>query len=80
MSDPLGQINGYISEELGVTDYLRVQRVPAILQKRVDQLFDQFDVLATAGSDHRGPAVGPRPACRSEPAFDTAAARSPSCR
>ena len=49
--DPLGQINGYISEELGSTDYLRVQRVRAILQKRVAQLFDRFDVLATAGSD-----------------------------
>jgi aspartyl-tRNA(Asn)/glutamyl-tRNA(Gln) amidotransferase subunit A len=49
--DPLGQINGYISEELSATDYLHVQRVRAILQRRVDQLFDQFDVLATAGSD-----------------------------
>jgi aspartyl-tRNA(Asn)/glutamyl-tRNA(Gln) amidotransferase subunit A len=62
--DPLGQINGYISEGLGSTDYLRVQRVRAMLQKRVDQLFDQFDVLATAGSDSAAqPLVrGPRPA------------------
>jgi aspartyl-tRNA(Asn)/glutamyl-tRNA(Gln) amidotransferase subunit A len=49
--DPLGKINGYISEELSAADYLRVQRVRAILQKRVDKLFDQFDVIATAGSD-----------------------------
>jgi aspartyl-tRNA(Asn)/glutamyl-tRNA(Gln) amidotransferase subunit A len=49
--DPLGQINGYISEELSAADYLRVQRVRAILQKRVDKLFDEFDVIATAGSD-----------------------------
>jgi aspartyl-tRNA(Asn)/glutamyl-tRNA(Gln) amidotransferase subunit A len=49
--DPLGKINGYISEELSAADYLRVQRVRAILQKRVDKLFDEFDVVATAGSD-----------------------------
>jgi aspartyl-tRNA(Asn)/glutamyl-tRNA(Gln) amidotransferase subunit A len=49
--DPLGKINGYISEELSAADYLRVQRVRAILQQRVDKLFDEFDVLATAGSD-----------------------------
>jgi aspartyl-tRNA(Asn)/glutamyl-tRNA(Gln) amidotransferase subunit A len=48
--DPLGQINGYVSEELSATDYLQVQRVRAILQRRVDKLFDQFDVLAAAGS------------------------------
>lgn len=48
--DPLGQVNGYISEELSATDYLQVQRVRAILQKRIDKLFDQFDVIATAGS------------------------------
>ena len=62
--DPLGQINGYISEELGAADYLRVQRVRTILQKRVDKLFDQFDVIAAAGSDTAAqPLVrGPRPA------------------
>src|SRR6185437_1835864 len=62
--DPLGQINGYISEELSASDYLRVQRVRAILQKRVDDLFSRFDVLATAGSDTAAqPLVrGPRPA------------------
>jgi aspartyl-tRNA(Asn)/glutamyl-tRNA(Gln) amidotransferase subunit A len=51
LRDPPGQINGYISEEFSSSDYLDVQRVRAILQKRIDGLFDQFDVLAAAGSD-----------------------------
>ncbi len=48
--DPLGQVNGYISQELSATDYLQVQRVRTILQKRIDKLFDSYDVIATAGS------------------------------
>src|SRR5207302_338958 len=48
--DPLGQINGYVSEQFSSSDYLDVQRVRAILQRRVDRLFDDFDVIAAAGS------------------------------
>jgi aspartyl-tRNA(Asn)/glutamyl-tRNA(Gln) amidotransferase subunit A len=47
--DPVGQINGYASSEFSVTDYLHVQRVRAFLQKQIDRLFDDFDVLVTAG-------------------------------
>jgi aspartyl-tRNA(Asn)/glutamyl-tRNA(Gln) amidotransferase subunit A len=47
--DPVGQINGYASAEFSVTDYLQVQRVRAFLQQQIDRLFDEFDVLATAG-------------------------------
>jgi aspartyl-tRNA(Asn)/glutamyl-tRNA(Gln) amidotransferase subunit A len=47
--DPVGQINGYASSEFSVTDYLQVQRVRTFLQKQIDRLFDDFDVLATAG-------------------------------
>ncbi len=45
----MGQINGYASEEFSATDYLQVQRVRSFLQKQIDKLFDNFDVLATAG-------------------------------
>jgi aspartyl-tRNA(Asn)/glutamyl-tRNA(Gln) amidotransferase subunit A len=48
LRDPLGQINGYASEQFSASDYLQVQRVRAVLQKNVDRLFDQFDVLTTA--------------------------------
>jgi aspartyl-tRNA(Asn)/glutamyl-tRNA(Gln) amidotransferase subunit A len=51
LRDPLGQINGYVSEEFSASDYLDVQRIRAVLQRRVDALFDRFDVLAAAGSD-----------------------------
>ena len=46
--DPLGQVNGYASLEFSAADYLQVQRVRALLQKQVDRLFDDFDVLAAA--------------------------------
>jgi aspartyl-tRNA(Asn)/glutamyl-tRNA(Gln) amidotransferase subunit A len=47
--DPVGQINGYASSEFSATDYLQVQRVRTFLQKQIDRLFDDYDVLATAG-------------------------------
>jgi aspartyl-tRNA(Asn)/glutamyl-tRNA(Gln) amidotransferase subunit A len=47
--DPVGQINGYASQEFSVGDYLQVQRVRTFLQAQVDKLFERFDVLATAG-------------------------------
>jgi len=49
LADPVGQINGYASEEFSATDYLQLQRVRSFLQKQIDKLFDNFDVLATAG-------------------------------
>jgi aspartyl-tRNA(Asn)/glutamyl-tRNA(Gln) amidotransferase subunit A len=49
LADPVGQINGYASMQFSAADYLHVQRVRAFLQKQIDKLFDNFDVLATAG-------------------------------
>ena len=49
LTDPVGQINGYASEQFSAADYLQVQRVRTFLQKQIDKIFDQFDVLATAG-------------------------------
>lgn len=58
LSDPLGQINGYASEQFSSSDYLQVQRVRTFLQQSVDKLFDEFDVLTTAGqSDVAQPLV-----------------------
>jgi len=66
--DPLGQVNGYPSEELTATDYLQVQRVRAILQKRIDKLFDQFDVIATAGSATAAQRLVPPPRAQNQAA------------
>ena len=64
LKDPLGQVNGYPSEEMTATDYLQIQRVRKILQQRIDRLFDDFDVIAAAGSSSTAQrlARGPRPA------------------
>ena len=69
LRDPLGRINGYISEEFSSSDYLDVQRIRNILQRRIDKLFDEFDVLVAAGSDSTAqPLVErPRPRRRSAP-------------
>jgi aspartyl-tRNA(Asn)/glutamyl-tRNA(Gln) amidotransferase subunit A len=63
LDDPLGQINGYASEQFSATDYLQVQRVRTFLQQKVDKLFDTFDVLATAGQQSVAQRLtpGPRP-------------------
>jgi aspartyl-tRNA(Asn)/glutamyl-tRNA(Gln) amidotransferase subunit A len=64
LKDRLGQVNGYASEEMSATDYLQIQRVRKILQQRIDRLFDDFDVIATAGSSSTAQRLvrGPRPA------------------
>jgi aspartyl-tRNA(Asn)/glutamyl-tRNA(Gln) amidotransferase subunit A len=49
LSDPHGQINGYASMAFSTGDYLQVQRVRTLLQKKIDGLFDRFDVLAAPG-------------------------------
>jgi len=47
--DSVGQINGYASREFSAADYLQVQRVRTFLQKQIDRLFNDYDVLAAAG-------------------------------
>jgi aspartyl-tRNA(Asn)/glutamyl-tRNA(Gln) amidotransferase subunit A len=49
LNDPLGQINGYASEQFSATEYLQVQRVRTVLQTQIDALFENYDVLTTAG-------------------------------
>ena len=49
LDDPLGRINGYASEQFTAPEYLQVQRVRTQLQRRIDPLFDRFDVLAAPG-------------------------------
>jgi aspartyl-tRNA(Asn)/glutamyl-tRNA(Gln) amidotransferase subunit A len=48
LDDPLGKIAGYVNEQLSASDYLRAVRVRGILQKKIDALFEDFDVLAAA--------------------------------
>lgn len=51
LEDALGQINGYASREFSASDFIQIQRVRVFLQKKIDALFDQFDVIAAPGED-----------------------------
>ena len=48
LTDPLGQIAGYVNEQYSAADYLQALKVREIAQKKMDALFDSFDVIATA--------------------------------
>ena len=48
LADPLGQIAGYVNEQHTGPDYLQALRMREILQKRITELFDSFDVLVAA--------------------------------
>ena len=48
LTDPLGQLAGYINEQFSGADYLQALRVREILQKKMDALYESFDVLVTA--------------------------------
>jgi aspartyl-tRNA(Asn)/glutamyl-tRNA(Gln) amidotransferase subunit A len=45
LTDPLGRINGYASEQFSAADYLHVQRVRPMLQRTADAMFDRYSVL-----------------------------------
>jgi aspartyl-tRNA(Asn)/glutamyl-tRNA(Gln) amidotransferase subunit A len=46
LADPLCQINGYVNEQYSGADYVLAQRVREILQRKMTDIFDSFDVLA----------------------------------
>ena len=48
LTDPVGRVNGYASEQFSVTDYLHVQRVRTFLQRTADAMFDRYTVLISA--------------------------------
>jgi aspartyl-tRNA(Asn)/glutamyl-tRNA(Gln) amidotransferase subunit A len=48
LADQLGQINGYVNEQISGTDYVRALQVREILQQKMTDLFENFDVLVAA--------------------------------
>lgn len=48
LTDPLGQVAGYVSEQYSAADYLRALSIRELLQKQMETLFDTFDVLVAA--------------------------------
>jgi aspartyl-tRNA(Asn)/glutamyl-tRNA(Gln) amidotransferase subunit A len=48
LTDPLGQINGYVNEQIGGADFVRALQIREILQRKMTDLFENFDVLVAA--------------------------------
>jgi Asp-tRNA(Asn)/Glu-tRNA(Gln) amidotransferase A subunit family amidase len=48
LADPLGQLAGYVNEQYSAADYLRAQSIREILQRKMEVLFDSYDVLVTS--------------------------------
>jgi Asp-tRNA(Asn)/Glu-tRNA(Gln) amidotransferase A subunit family amidase len=47
LNDPLGKIGGYMNEEISASDFILAQRIRAVLQKKMEEIFAHVDVLAT---------------------------------
>lgn len=45
LSDPLGRIGAYVNGQISASDYLTAQQIRGVFQKRIDKLFDDFDVI-----------------------------------
>lgn len=45
LSDPLSRIGGYVAETVRADDYERAQRIRRTLQRKMDAIFADFDVL-----------------------------------
>jgi len=48
LSDPVGRIGGYVNQQVSASDFIRAMRVRGVLQRKMDAVFDNFDLLATA--------------------------------
>jgi aspartyl-tRNA(Asn)/glutamyl-tRNA(Gln) amidotransferase subunit A len=48
LTDPLGQVAGYVNEQISGADYVQALRVREILQKKMDETYESFDVLVAA--------------------------------
>jgi aspartyl-tRNA(Asn)/glutamyl-tRNA(Gln) amidotransferase subunit A len=48
LADPLGRVGGYVNEQFSASDYMIALQIRESLQKTIDKLFDEFDVIAAA--------------------------------
>jgi aspartyl-tRNA(Asn)/glutamyl-tRNA(Gln) amidotransferase subunit A len=46
--DPSGKIGGYINKEIPSGDFLRTQRIRGVLKNKMQEMFANYDVLASA--------------------------------
>lgn len=48
LTDPGSRIGGYINQTMPGSDYVRAQRIRSIIQRKIDSVFNNVDVLAAA--------------------------------
>jgi aspartyl-tRNA(Asn)/glutamyl-tRNA(Gln) amidotransferase subunit A len=48
LHDPIGRVAGYVSQTVSGADYTSAQRIREILQKKMSELFETYDVLVAA--------------------------------
>jgi len=48
LTDPSSQIAGYVNEQYSAADYLRAQSIREALQRKMEALFESYDVLVAA--------------------------------
>jgi aspartyl-tRNA(Asn)/glutamyl-tRNA(Gln) amidotransferase subunit A len=44
----MGRVSGYVAQTIPASDYTSAQRIREILQKKIIELFDSYEVLVTA--------------------------------
>jgi Asp-tRNA(Asn)/Glu-tRNA(Gln) amidotransferase A subunit family amidase len=55
LSDPLGRLGGYVNQQIPAADYVRANRIRAVLKQKMEELFERFDVLAAASQPVTAP-------------------------
>jgi aspartyl-tRNA(Asn)/glutamyl-tRNA(Gln) amidotransferase subunit A len=48
LTDPLGQLNGYVNEQIAAADYVRALQVREVVQQKMTDLYEMYDVLVAA--------------------------------
>ncbi len=48
LNDPAGRIGGYVAKQIPASDFIRANRVRAICQKKMAEIFEKVEVLACA--------------------------------
>lgn len=48
LNDPLGKVGAYVNQQIPASNYVRATRIRAVLQKKIDEMFEHFDVIAAA--------------------------------
>src|SRR5439155_21165545 len=48
LADPSGKIGGYINQAIPSGDFLRTQRLRGVLKNKMQEMFSNYDLLASA--------------------------------